>query len=373
MLHRSAIAALLAAFVALPSAASALTDDETARLLAGLPIDDASLQTAAEAGLDAEAATQFAADVAAGWQQYYDDFAAPIEAWRAATLAYQPGELVFYPFSGPDFITAHRFYPDAPRYVLVAKQNAGRMPDLLASESRTRRILDLYEDNVEQFAQIGFFITSELNAEFDRGNADVEGLTSMIAVMAVREGYRIDSIEPIRINADGSDVEPHPGDRDDEDTWQSVRFEITRLSDGHEAIIDYVDLDISDENLEADPAAMAWIESVSNARVVVKAASHLPNYDGFSMIVSAWLEHALSIVQEETGVNYDELTQVFQVRLFGTFERPNDNFSTYLQRSLADAYDERDDIEPLPFDYGYWKPEGYCLQYAWRRLADAGQ
>ncbi len=372
MLHRRATTALLLALaLTLPAAASALTDDDTARLLAGLPIDDAALQAADEAGLDTDDFAEFAEDVEDGWQQYFEDFADPINAWSRETLAYEPGDTLFYPFSGPDFITAHRFYPNAPRYVMVAKQNAGRMPDLLASSSRTDRILDLYEANVDQFARIGFFITSELNEQFDRGNADLEGLTSMIAVMAVREGYRIDSIEPIRINADGSDLEVHPGDRDDEDTWESVRLHVTRPSDGHQAVIDYVDLDISDENLESDAAAWAWINHVSRSRVVIKAASHLPNYDSFTMIVRAWLDHALSIVQEETGVNYDELAAVFDVRLFGTFERPNNNFSSHLQRTLVAAYDERTDIEPLPFDYGYWKPEGYGLQYAWRRLADA--
>lgn len=361
-INASALAAIFVLLLSVHASAQddpQLTLDQTASVLAGMEVPDHGLS----------GFSSFTTTVNTAWESFIADYGEPMSTWSAETLEYNAGERVFYPFSGPDFVTVHRFYPDATHYVMIAKQRGGRFPDLHSSTTDVDGIKEVFEEATVQFADIGFFITAEINEQFDYGSAVVEGLSIMIGAMAVREGFTINSLEPIRINSSG-EVEINSGDRSDWRTWRSVRFNMTRDSDGQEVLIDYHDLDLSNEHLDSDEAShqLAYIREVAQSRVVFKAASHLPQYGSFSTVVDAILDNSLSIVMDETGPEFREIDEVFETRLFGTFEMANNNFSSSLQPSLVAVFDEREG-EPLPFEYGYYKPEGDCIVYAHTRRA----
>ena len=67
--------------------------------------------------------------IAGDWGRWEEKVGAPMATWAAENLPGSAGKTVFYPFSGPDFPTVHRMYPDADRYVLVAMQKGGPPPE----------------------------------------------------------------------------------------------------------------------------------------------------------------------------------------------------------------------------------------------------
>ena len=56
--------------------------------------------------------------------------------------------LLFYPFSGPDFLHAFQFYPNANEYILLALEEVGTIPDFKSiSEDST----EVYARNLNIF------------------------------------------------------------------------------------------------------------------------------------------------------------------------------------------------------------------------------
>ena len=97
--------------------------DATARLIAGLV-------TTVPDGVKLSEATlhEYARNASSRWGEYERRIGEPMQKWAQAELEQRAGGTVFYPFSGPDFATVHRLYPQADRYVLVALQRAERPP-----------------------------------------------------------------------------------------------------------------------------------------------------------------------------------------------------------------------------------------------------
>ena len=62
-----------------------------------------------------------------------------IKAWSQAKLT-PPSPVLFYMFSGPDFLYANAFFPNASTYVMSGLEPTGPVPDLtkLSREGRAR-------------------------------------------------------------------------------------------------------------------------------------------------------------------------------------------------------------------------------------------
>lgn len=340
--------------------AHAATPDATARFLAGMAPDEVF-------GDDSRARTvrDFAKAADKSWQTYWKRIGAPMTAWAEQELAQEPGETIFYPFSGPDLPTAVQLYPDAGRYVLVALQTGGRVPDLDALQGRSfTSYVSIFRRGWVDYARRGFFRTDDLKADTGE-DGTLEGVTPLLMAFAARLGFTVNAVEPIRVNADGTGLEAHPGPRDEVATWDSVRLDLER--DGRRLTVDYVHLDLSDGHLKKADTARAWLETVSKHKVFTKAASHLMQKPFFSIVRDTLLAHAPSIVQDETGIDYKDLVQDFDVQLYGRFSRAHRLWTAGVQRELADAYRKRKDVKPLKFKYGYHKDQGYCVQVATRR------
>ena len=351
----------LAFFLLLSSSALALDPNPTARILAGLSID------ANEAGADkAGVLDGYTKKVVELWQGYDKKIAAPIRDWAKTELTRAPGETIFYPFAGPDFPTVQTLYPDAGRYVLVALQTGGRVPDMSGmGKDELNRYLRTFRTGWESFTTRGFYDTDDLKRDTGK-KAVLEGITPALMAFAVRLGYTIEKIEPVRVPAATGDLEVHPGDKDAVATWDSVRLHLN--VDGRKVTLDYVYLDLSDGYLKKNPGALQWIQAMSKHKTVTKAASHLMQKPFFSIVKDAILKNAPSLWQDETGIDYAELMKAFgEVRLYGKFTKANKLFIEGIQRSLAKAYKERGDIRPLPFKVGYKKESGSCVQVAIRK------
>ncbi len=107
-------------------AAGGASPDDTARFLAGM-------QISADSPL-----AKFARD--AGWQQHARLFDAAwkeldrrqiskIRSWSEANLRARQRTL-YYMFSGPDFLYADAFFPDASTYVLAGLEPVGPVPEI---------------------------------------------------------------------------------------------------------------------------------------------------------------------------------------------------------------------------------------------------
>ncbi|MCA9517920.1 MAG: hypothetical protein KC635_23430 [Myxococcales bacterium] len=341
--------------------AAAATPDQTARWLAGLSPEGFSTDKDSQKRLD-----KYAKTVTDKWASYWKRIATPMIDWAKAELAQTPGETIFYPFAGADFPTVAQLYPQAGRYVLVALQTGGRVPDLQKMSTRSLdNFLDIFRKGFIDFARRGFFRTDDLKADTGHEKT-VEGVTPVLLAFAARMGFKVDSVTPIRINAAGTDVETHPGAKDDVATWDCVRLGLT-AADGRKVTLDYLWLDLSDDYLAKHANAKAWLAVVARNKTFTKAASHLMQKPFFSTMSQALVANAPVVVQDETGLDYKDMAKVFDVQLYGRFERAHHLWTEGVQRELATAYKKAEDVKPLPFRFGYDKEAGSCLQVATRK------
>jgi TonB family protein len=351
------VAGALAALA--PFAAAAVGAGETARILAGLDPAPAGLSPLARPLI-----APYASAMSARWTAYERRIGGPMRAWARSELARGTVRTVFYPFSGPDFATVQQLYPDADRYVLVAYQRADPPPPLDRYSPRELGVfLARIRDGWERFARVGYFGTKDLEADAALPGIRV-GVTALLMAFAARAGYDVLAVDPVRVKADGSDLEPTPGDRASRGTWDSVR--ITLQKDGRRTLLDYVRMDLSDAHLARHRASRTWLEAAAAHPTVLKSASHLPQRAHYSVVRDAIVARAPSVWQDETGIDYALLAGEFDVALYGRFDRPNRLFAPGSQRALAAAYREPGRARPFGFRVGYAKDAGSSVQVAVR-------
>ncbi len=303
------------------------------------------------------------------WKYYVEHRREPLRTWAQAELKGKDVQTVLYPFAGADLPTALAFYPGASHYILVALQRAGAPPHL--DELRgdeTESVLAMHRELIDAYTHHGFFVTKHMNQYAKGGmSGPGRGLTAQLMILAELEGMDVQAVEPIRVSESGETLEIHPGDRNDPATWSSVRLYLHSRADDRRVLVDYVRGNLADGGLERQPELATWLAHASQTAVVIKAASHLMQTSSFSQIRDLLLEHATSIVQDETGIDVDRVRASFAVELYGEFRRVNPSFPASSQERLIEAY-RTGAPKDLPVVIGYRKGAGSCLIVA-QRLA----
>ena len=301
----------------------------------------------------------FSKEVTANWARYSQKIADPMSQWALAELPVAPNT-VFYPFSGPDFVTVHQLFPTAQRYVMVAMQNAERPLDLAnLAPDLIDPSLAVLTSAWQHFGENGFYVTSYLEKYLYSTRANIGASTFIVSFLTL-QGFEIERVVPIQVAADGSLQELSP----DTPRWRSVRIQASKQ--GKSIVVDYLKIDLSNPGLQAAPQNLALIATLTKYPVLFKAASHLPQNVGFNMIANQVLADSPLIVQDETGLSYSTLIRAHQVALFGKFVVAHHSFPSY-HVDLAKAFAQRDDTKPLNFRFGYFKDGNYALMVASRK------
>ena len=337
---------------------------KTAFILAFCAI--ASWPIGANAGDADRVARAIAKDSTSYWTEYETRIGRPMRKWSCQELGRVGGGTVFYPFSGPDLPTPVQLFPDADRYVLVSLQKAEPPPPL---DRMSPKELESYAADFRKawklYGALGFFRTEDLEAAENSPGPGI-GVTGALMVFAVRLGFEVESVEPIKLDANANDVGPHNGDALSAETWESVR--LTLRKGGRQVLVDYVRLDLRDGWVGKFAGAHGWIDRMSANPTLLKAASHLPEDPEFRIVRNSIHWNAPVIVQDETGIDYSALATDFTVRLYGKFTKPNGSFDPKLARSLVTAYrNSGSAVKPLPFRHGYEKNAGSAMQVAIRK------
>jgi len=285
------------------------------------------------------------------WDNYEKTIGAPLKKWAGEQIAASLGGTVFYPFSGPDFVTVGQFFPEADRYILAAIQPAGPPVDTMAMPvPDVEAFKSKFLTEWVKFGQLGFFRTIDLNENTGSATARLTS-TPVLMAFAVALGYRVDSVSPLQFNTQSGDYEPQ--EISPQSTWNSVRLKLSRS--GREAILDYVCIDLSDSGLKPNSPQRGWIERTAKNPVLLKAASHLLPDPYFSACRAAIVNGAPMLIQDETGLDYGDLKKMGDVKLYGRFTGVHKLFKQQQPELIAAYAAAGKDTLPLPFAYSYQK------------------
>ncbi len=281
------------------------------------------------------------------WAVYQKDYGQAMIEWAKTEIKFSGTGTVFYPFSGPDFVTVNQLYPDADRYVMVAMQAAGE-PARLATMSpeRAQQFQTKFLREWKRFAYNAFFITAELEADRFAKSAHI-GITTILTTFALYSGYDVAELYPIAYDSASGQFIKSAG------SWNSVRLVLKK--NGKTVALDYVSLDLSDQNLLIKESMRGWLSHMTQHPMLIKAASHLLQDGNFIVLRDMIVKNSPIVVQDETGVDYAQLKKIGKVDLYGGFSLPFEQFSPHKQQSLAQAYRQATEVKPVPFAFSYNK------------------
>ena len=179
-------------------------------------------------------------------------------------------------------------------------------------------------------------------------------MSTILISFATYSGYQVKEVFPIAVDSSGEVVQVSG-------PWHSVRLILTK--NARDVVLDYVSTDLSDRNLKENEPLRKWLEKNATHPTMLKAASHLLQMPSFSVLREMVMAHAPVVVQDETGLDYLDLSKIGHVTLYGGFLYPHELFNRNRQASLAQAYKESKEIKPLPFAFSYNKgQERRCMQ-----------
>ena len=355
---------------ALPVASQA---NATAQFLAGImPTDDATI-----AALTQEPSwQQHAKFFDTAWTNLDRNQLLKVRTWAKTNIpdAFASKATMFYMFSGPDFLYADTFFPNASTDILCGIEPIGPLPDVsklapgaLGSELRALR------DSLDSVLSFSFFITKEMKVDLQRHT--LSGTLPVLYIFLARSGKTICDVSYLTLDSAGvaTPVEAS-GDatRNAKSPAPGVRISFVSNGSTTPQTLYYFSTDISDSGLKQS-GFLNFCKAQAPGNSCVKSASYLMHESYFSKIRNFLLENTGTLVQDDSGVPCSHFTpEAWQVRFFGSYPGPIPLFKNYTQPRLAEYYRTSDPV-PLDFGIGYRHRAGESTLMVATRKPDAAE
>ena len=270
-----------------------------------------------------------------------------MHAFATAHLATFQGANVFYPFSGPDFLYADTFFPNAPCLVMAGLEPVGSVPDLGALQQQGR--LDAYLQDVESSLATSlaasFFKTKDMKTDFNPQLVD--GVLPDIAVFLAHAGCAVDSLQYVTLGHDGM-LHPHgPAGA----TGVQISFFQGNRSSSRTLL--YFQANLAADGLKANPGFVHLLHRLGPGVTYLKAASYLLHEDEFSTVREVLLRESFGVVEDDSGIPLRDFpSATWDVEGFGKYTGPLEIFKKYDQPDLAKFF-AANSFPPLAFGSGY--------------------
>jgi hypothetical protein len=281
----------------------------------------------------------------------------PMNAWREEEISSKINDtlLLFYPFSGPDFLHAYTLFPNADDYVFLAQEQLGEIPDLSKmKQADLADYLNKFYYSIRDIYKRSYFITGSMNT--DLSNARVKGVLPLIVFFMAQTGHYVSDVKFEYIGSDGN-FKPLTSVTGRFSSSECVTINFHTKDSDQVKTLRYFRCDISDEGFKSTPGFNKYLNSLGEVNTYVKSASYLLHYGTFTTIRNIILANSKSVLQDDTGIPYKyyDLTK-WNAFLYGVYVKPIADFpSTYLmQNDLKKVYDAGgENVKALPFSLGY--------------------
>ncbi len=331
---------------ALPADRTPTAWDSVAKFLAGVP---AAPSDPLEALRRTPGYAEHAAAFEAMWSRYNEHYFSPIRVWSSAELAPRISSAapVFYFFGGPDAISCLAFFPDAPDYLLGGLEPVGSVPEpeSLGPDALGESLASL-RASTDVILSYGHFITKDMKSGLEAGG--FKGVTPVMLVFLAMSGCEVLDVSRFGVGAEGTVVRGGGGL-----PGVMITFRKTPLSAPQR--IHYIQANVADDSLRTSGAALKWAGGFGRGNVYLKAASYLLHEPYFSGIMGFLLDHAQSVLQDDSGVPFSFFRDgSWTCRFFGTYSGTLEIFKKYRQPELQAAFAAG--AVPLAFGTGYkWR------------------
>lgn len=319
--------------------------NDTAKFLAGMPISDSSPL----APLTRDPAWQ-------AHSEYFEKAFAKLNTrqldklrtWQSSHLAESKEVLpvVYYMFSGPDFLYADQFFPNASVYIMCGKESMGPPPDPLRIHSLPSALHNL-ENAMYSSLTTSYFITKDMKVDLQQQN--LNGTMPILYVFLARAGKDISEVTYISLDRNGGVHESQPG----AGGTPGVRINYRDSRFGRSQTLYYFTTDISDGGISANPGFMNFCSHFGIGGSFLKSSSYLMFEQGFARVRNFLLDHSQIIIQDDSGIPLANFNRTkWNLRLFGTYVGPIELFKEHYQPQLHELF-AKSNPPPLTIGFGY--------------------
>jgi hypothetical protein len=319
--------------------------NDTARFLAGMPVR----KNSPLATLMSDAAWQeHSAFLEKAFAKLNSRQLGKLHEWQAAYLpeSTEPIPVVYYMFSGPDFLYADQFFPKASVYILCGKEAMGPPPDPLRVQDLRGAFYNL-ENAMNSSLRYSFFITKDMKVDLEQ--QQLNGTLPIVYVFLARAGKNIEQVSYGSLDGSGNFRQGAPGRGE----TPGVRIDYTDNQSGQKQTLFYFTTDISDGGIAAAPGFLKFCDQHGLGVGLLKSSSYLMFESGFNRVRDFILNHSKIIVQDDAGIPLNDFnSEKWNIRLFGTYLGPIEIFKQYYQPKLKELYDASNP-PPMSFNYGY--------------------
>jgi hypothetical protein len=260
---------------------------------------------------------------------------------------------VFYPFSGPDVLTATLYFPHNPLYVMVALEPAGTLPTpRQIAKKELPRYLGAIRDTIASELGRSFFITRQMDHQF-RGQV-TDGLLTPILQLLARSGHTVLGFRYVRLDEEGQVIDRVPGYKAPT-RYGNKGVEIEFQSDADSSVhhLFYFSVNLSNDRLRENTPFQQYLSRLTGTVSMLKATSYMTHQPGFSMIRDALVSNSRAVLEDDSGVPFKKFAQdQWKLQLYGDYNRPYGSFKWMEQADLREAY-KTAGPKPLPMHVGY--------------------
>src|SRR5438046_10068915 len=211
-----------------------------------------------------------------------------LQGWQATYLpeSAQPKPVVFYMFSGPDFLYVDQFFLRAAVYVLCGKEALGPPPDPLRIANLSGALGNL-ENAMKSSLNTTYFITQDMKVDLHAQN--LNGVLPILYTCIARADKSITNVSFGSLNSGGVFEEAAPGRR-------GGRINYTDNQSGNSQTMYYFNTDISDGGIKSNPGFLKFCQRLGVGSSFLKSCSYLMFENGFGTIRNFILDHSRVVV-----------------------------------------------------------------------------
>lgn len=328
----------------LPKLAPASPDD-TAKFLAGLPVASGSpLEPFTQTAIWKAHAQNFSAS----FESFEKRQSSKIRVWAKEHLK-SPKSTLFYMFSGPDFLYADAFFPEATTHVLSGLEPVGQIPDIVeAPHGAIPNELARLRVSLRTVLSSSFFITDHMKSDLRNGR--FIGTLPVIYVFLARTGHTIKDVGLVYLDPTTGEVKTDEAGRTKSGS-QGVKFAVSD-KDGRAQTVYYFSTNLANDGAKKH-GFLEFCAKLGEGDALVKSASYLMHGAGFTNVRDFLLDHASTIVQDDTGIPLAVFDQSkWQLEPYGNYVVPITRFTHRYQPNMKQFF-AKQKVPKIDFGIGY--------------------
>ena len=359
--------------------------NETARFIAGLPQTENNALKEYE---NTDAWKSYSQESNKKWQKLKEGKLAKMRAWAEQELKEpnQQGGLLFYPFSGADFLHAQTFFPNADETIMIGLEPIGKPLDVEKIAKKQTNYFSALNKAGYFLAEFSFFRTNDMAVDLTgKRSVEVDGTIHLIMLYLAQLDNEITYYEKVAINEQGKVVsanEYKKVDKDNKDlTVYGNRIFYKRKGDDKIRSLLYYSVNISDEGLNNRPEFKTYLQNLRPTVSYMKAASYLmysveapgKNFN-FKTVRDVILMHSKYVLQDDSGMPlYNFPDTKWQKTFYGTYAGPISLFKNRYQVAMREAFKNKESVRELPFGIGYQFREGSSNLMLAKKIAEVSE